>query len=196
MFKKITIGMAALAVLLTIFYGITLVKNRGTQKETPQASVPTVSDDGTSLFLPNKNTNTPLLVPNFLTPGSPLQPVQVIEDTVSGSQTALLKRAENYSLYGFSGSDGNSFMVALHADNLRQARLDGEQALLTLLNITQEQACATNITVVVQSPYDYQVAVTDVRPSFCPDRADLPEAGASEGVDGESINRVPPDTAL
>lgn len=188
--------MAALALLLTIFYGITLLKQRGQGGVEPAPTVPIVSEDGGSLLLPNKNADTQLLVPNFFSPQSSVQPLQVIQDTVSGSNTALLKRAESYSIYGFSGTDGNSFMVALHTDNLRQARLDGEQALLELLGINREQACATNITVVVQSPYDYQVSVTDVRPSFCPNRVDLPTAGTSEETGETSIDRTVPDISL
>lgn len=195
MFKKITIIIAVLAILLTIVYGITLLKQGNTQVE-PAPTTPTVSEDGTSLILPNRDADTPLLVPNFLISNSAIQPLQIIADTVSGSQTALLQRAENYSLYGFSGSDGTSFMVALHDDNLRQARIDGEAALLSLLGITQQQACATNITVVVQSPYDNQVSVTDVRPSFCPGRADLPTAGASENTDEDALNKTTPDISL
>jgi hypothetical protein len=195
MFKKITIIVAVLALLLTIFYGITLLKQRNTQSEQAPVTL-TISEDGTKLILPNRETDTPLLVPNFLTSNSSIQPVQIIEDTVSGSQTALLKREENYSLYGFSGSDGTSFMVALHGNNLRQARIDGETVLLSLLGITEQQACATNITVIVQSPYDNQVSVTDVRPSFCPGRADLPTAGAGENVDEDAFNRTSPDVSL
>lgn len=195
MFKKITIILAVLALLLSAFYGIILLKQRG-KEQVPTPTPTTITPDGNSLYLPDRTSDTPLLVPNFLSPAASVKPLQVIEDTVSGSQTALLKRAENYSLYGFTGSDGTSFMVALHADNLRQARIDGEQALLGILGINQEQACSTNITVVVQSPYDYQVTVTDVRPSFCPDRVDLPESGASQGAVGETIERGAPDTSL
>ena len=86
-----------------------------------------------------------------------------------------MREAPSYSIYGFNGSDGSSFMVSLHANNLRQARLDGEKDLLLLLGITEAQACITSVTMVIESPYDVAVPERYVGLSFCPGRVDLPE---------------------
>ncbi len=145
----------------------------------PQGTTPTTQkSDLTQATIQTSFKNTgepPTSTPNvFRQDGSPDAPQSVITDSVTNSTTATLVENETYSLYAFSGTDGNSFMISLHSQNLRQARIDAEKELLRRLNVTQEQACKMYISVTVMTPYNDTLERNEVGLSFCPDRLDLP----------------------
>lgn len=191
MLKKITITFVLIAVILSGVYAVVLLRTR----QANIGSVPTESttptdqkglggaqmtSDGTGFLLSTSSSETPLLVPNFFSQATGVEPQAVYADETTGSKTGVLASTETYSLYAFSGTDGASFMISIYGANLRQARVDGERAMLDLLHVTEAQACSMPLRVAVDPAYSNVVNVDDVRPSFCADRVDLPTATTLE----------------
>lgn len=174
MSKKIIIIAIALLLLAAGLYAVNIFMKP--QNENVPVEPAFSIEKSVTLDLPTFTGTEKVTVPNVFRNIDGQGPQQVVKDENSGATTATLRDEEVYSIYGFSGSDGSSFMLSLHAENLRQARIDGERDLVTLLGITQEQACATSsITVVIESPYDETITERYVGLSFCPSRVDLPE---------------------
>ena len=83
--------------------------------------------------------------------------------------TVYLKETQNYSIMYFSRT--NQFLISLNAYNEDEAdsyRSQAEQDLLSILGITQEDACKLILQTQVPYSYNGELSKLDYNLSFCP----------------------------
>ena len=96
------------------------------------------------------------------------KPVEVINDSATGTTSALLASTGRYDLVAFSGTDGRSFLIALTTAEVRTARMEAEAELLRRLGVEREVLCRLPIRITVMRPFDENFPQDNLGLSFCP----------------------------
>lgn len=81
----------------------------------------------------------------------------------------LLISNSSYDILYYKYSQGPSFLISLHSDNLIPARAAAETELLSKLGISKEQACKLLVSLTIPGDVNEKLSGDDYHLSFCPD---------------------------
>jgi len=97
------------------------------------------------------------------------------EKVYAGNYGVLVRRTPYYSLAYYYEDD--FFAIALMDQNVWNARVEAEWDLLTTLGITPQNACKLNVSLMIPSSVNFELAGKNYRLSFCPNGTPLPSFG-------------------
>jgi len=155
--NKIVITVILIGIILMILVAILFIKNK------PSESIPKES----TMLLPSKKSKDDIIVNNYY---------QDPRSEIIDEKDVVIEKNEAFDILAYDYNNKRTFLIYLYnrgSDVLEANRQAAEKTLMERLNITKEQACLLEISLVLAD--DIEGATTeDYGLSFCPNGKALP----------------------